>query len=527
LCFDFISLAANVAGHYMAKGKNVLITSSSSAALDVIRNKIAGEDGVFLNGDPMQKLIMSWGSQREVYTRFNAAKHVLKERANDHQESSEDRDEEMTRSKALTETMKGIETQFREGSLVVGKKLNEMAQFFDDIQDRTLIDMVNLITDVCQEHTDLQSILKDTPQRLAETIFKERTEKEFALVVSNDLVRAFNNEETRKHLVGWFKIASKSEGSTSFLRSQVISLREGSENRVDRSVEGGILGDEGGGRAAGADCSDKENEFMTGLQRAGLRIWAQSISKVIRGQIDIEQVVPKRWERSFVHLICKHFLVSLKAKVPCASMDDERIMRRKEAEDTRQVLLKEIVTKETQRHAIERYKSMDHKILEEFASKLQELCLGPKRGGARGKDKVQRRVQALLEDGKLLKALPIWIMPTDRVSEILPSRMDLFDLVILEEASQSDCQAIPALMRGQKLVIIGDNQQVNPRQSTDSYRQMIEKNLTKPGEENLPKRTIENLLPGASVFDLFAINFPGNTNISLREHFRCGSTCMC
>jgi hypothetical protein len=517
----------------MAKGKSVLITSNSSAALDVIRNKIAGEDGVFEDGHPMQKLIMSWGNQREAYTRFNAAKQVLKDVAEsvakEHHESSEVRNEDMTRSKAKlqrkTKIMEGVETKFREESVIAGKELIEMVQSLDKVQDRTLFDVANLIVDMCKDndHWD-DRILHQTPQTLAETIFKdnniksERTQGSFAFVISNDLEIALRNEETCKHLVKWFKSASSTSGSTTFLRSQVKTLKEEwtfSRDKVDHvEQEGGI----GGGVA---DRTEKEKEFTEELQSAGLKTWAQHTSKVICGQIEMDDVIPPSWEESFVLLICKHFLVSLKDKVPCASMDDEQIKRRKMAEDSRQVDLKEMVTKETQRHVIERYKSMDPKILEEFASKLHESCLGAKGRGARSKDRVQRRLQTLLEDGKLLEALPIWIMPTEFVSEILPSTLGLFDLVILEEASQSDCLAIPALMRGTKLVIIGDNQQVNPRQSTDSFKQMIEKNLTKPGEDKLPQRTIEKLLPGTSVFDLFAINFAGPTTIALREHFRC------
>jgi len=62
----------------------------------------------------------------------------------------------------------------------------------------------------------------------------------------------------------------------------------------------------------------------------------------------------------------------------------------------------------------------------------------------------------MLQGGKLLHALPVWIMPTDFVSEMLPAKFGLLDVVILEEATQSNCLAIPALLRGKKLMFIGD-----------------------------------------------------------------------
>ena len=72
----------------------------------------------------------------------------------------------------------------------------------------------------------------------------------------------------------------------------------------------------------------------------------------------------------------------------------------------------------------------------------------------------------------LLDALPIWIMTTELVSQMLPAELGLFDLVILEEASQSDCQVIPVLLRGKKVVIIGDNDQVNPPASTEKFKEI-------------------------------------------------------
>jgi len=131
--------------------------------------------------------------------------------------------------------------------------------------------------------------------------------------------------------------------------------------------------------------------------------------------------------------------------------------------------------------------------------------------------KLQQRLQTMLQGGKLLHALPVWIMPTDFVSEMLPAKFGLLDVVILEEATQSNCLAIPALLRGKKLMFIGDEKQVNPPASTEAYKQFISRNL---GSE-FPKYTSDNLMPGNSVFDLFATAFKGReTTVVLREHFR-------
>ena len=49
-----------------------------------------------------------------------------------------------------------------------------------------------------------------------------------------------------------------------------------------------------------------------------------------------------------------------------------------------------------------------------------------------------------------------------RVSESLPAELGCFDLVVIDEASQSDLTALPSLLRAQKVLIVGDDKQVSP-----------------------------------------------------------------
>jgi hypothetical protein len=58
--------------------------------------------------------------------------------------------------------------------------------------------------------------------------------------------------------------------------------------------------------------------------------------------------------------------------------------------------------------------------------------------------------------------VPCWVLPQWRVSETIPSEVGLFDLVVIDEASQSDIWALPVLLRGKKLLIVGDRKQVSP-----------------------------------------------------------------
>ena len=117
---------------------------------------------------------------------------------------------------------------------------------------------------------------------------------------------------------------------------------------------------------------------------------------------------------------------------------------------------------------------------------------------------------------KSYSAVPCWIMPSWRVSESLPVIVGSFDLVIIDEASQSDITALPALLRGKKVLIVGDDKQVSPTGAFIEERKLLQ--LKHNYLRNQPFAPL--LLPGGSLYDLANAIFPGQ-RIMLREHFRC------
>ncbi len=61
----------------------------------------------------------------------------------------------------------------------------------------------------------------------------------------------------------------------------------------------------------------------------------------------------------------------------------------------------------------------------------------------------------------LLECLPIWISKNTEVSNILPLENDMFDVVIIDEASQSDVATmIPVIARAKKVIVVGDPKQL-------------------------------------------------------------------
>ncbi|MCA0891409.1 AAA domain-containing protein [Qipengyuania flava] len=109
-------------------------------------------------------------------------------------------------------------------------------------------------------------------------------------------------------------------------------------------------------------------------------------------------------------------------------------------------------------------------------------------------------------------------MPHYRVSESLPADLGLFDLVIVDEASQSTVAALPALLRAKTILIVGDDKQVSP--------DLVGRDQARADE--LAVRHLSAQVPDyraslreeQSLYDLGKVVFAGGA-IMLTEHFRC------
>jgi len=152
-----------------------------------------------------------------------------------------------------------------------------------------------------------------------------------------------------------------------------------------------------------------------------------------------------------------------------------------------------------------------------IATALTKFAMTVRKLGAGTGKAAERHRRAIREAAmEAAGAVPCWILPEWRVAEQLPSELAIFHLVIIDEASQSDITALPAVMRGQKLLIVGDDRQVSPMSVG-----MEERTVIQLRETFLRGMPIANYLdPATSMYDIASMMFPGTT-IMLREHFRC------
>lgn len=136
-------------------------------------------------------------------------------------------------------------------------------------------------------------------------------------------------------------------------------------------------------------------------------------------------------------------------------------------------------------------------------------------GKGTGKNAPMYRAKARELMVKCQNAVPGWIMTISKALESLNPRTNKFDIIIIDEASQSDISSLAILYMGKKLVIVGDDKQVSPM----AVGVQVDKiNVLK-------EMYIEDKIPNAHLYDAKTSIYDIATNtfqpLMLHEHFRC------
>lgn len=104
---------------------------------------------------------------------------------------------------------------------------------------------------------------------------------------------------------------------------------------------------------------------------------------------------------------------------------------------------------------------MDDTALERAGSGAGRRALSSLHAALRAGPASRRRLLAAIPPDDLVQVAPLWLGTLGEVDELLPRVPGLFQLVILDEASQIDQPtAAPALLRGRRTVIVGDPRQL-------------------------------------------------------------------
>ncbi|MCD6299620.1 MAG: DUF559 domain-containing protein, partial [Dehalococcoidales bacterium] len=133
-----------------------------------------------------------------------------------------------------------------------------------------------------------------------------------------------------------------------------------------------------------------------------------------------------------------------------------------------------------------------------------------------GKQDFFHRREAQKNLNNCREAIPAWVMPLHRIWDTVDPEPGMFDVIIVDEASQCGFEALPLFYMAKKILIVGDDKQISPEAegvSLNAVTQLINQFLY-----DLEYKASFNI--NRSLFDHGELRY-SSTHIVLREHFRC------
>lgn len=242
------------------------------------------------------------------------------------------------------------------------------------------------------------------------------------------------------------------------------------------------------------------------VRGAGATRWSQRLCESPAAASGSDAVIPGRWREAWNWARMKGHLDQVEAR-------DELVglwKRQRELENALARMYRDLVSKAawlaTKRNA-------SPKVLQALAG----YAIAIRRiGQGTGPNAIRYRRDARESMQDAAGAVPCWIMSHAKISESMPPTIGAFDLVIVDEASQSDLWALPAVVRGKKILVVGDDKQVSPDGGFMDSERIAE----------LRSRFLRDqpygieMTPEKSLYELAARVFSAS-QIMLREHFRC------
>ena len=249
--------------------------------------------------------------------------------------------------------------------------------------------------------------------------------------------------------------------------------------------------------------------FVTSkIKESGATQWAGQLLKIPPGTID--QLCPTDWQRRWRLRRLDRWLDESNQSVRLRQLHQE--WERAESDLSKTYI--RTIEQRTWRALKEKASPSVMQALAAYAVAVGKI------GRGTGKSANRHRKTARNAADAVKSALPCWIMPHSRVSESLPAELGIFDLVIVDEASQSTLSALPALFRAKQVLVVGDDKQVSP----DNVGLNMEQSnaLANRYLSTQVPLFIEPMRQESSLYDLASVIF-GADRFMLREHFRCAA----
>ncbi|MFM2406724.1 MAG: hypothetical protein RL223_4604 [Pseudomonadota bacterium] len=259
---------------------------------------------------------------------------------------------------------------------------------------------------------------------------------------------------------------------------------------------------------------DRVAELTARIEQSGAPDWAQRLRRPLpdpsaspsSSGADGDPALPARWREAWTWARLRHHLQGLDARE-----EQQALARRRRALE--QVLARQYTDLVSHSAWLQTKANASAKVL----SALESYRVAIRRigqGTGTHAPRYRRDARQAMLDAQA--AVPCWIMSHAKVSESMPAELGRFDLVIVDEASQSDLWALPAVLRGRQVLVVGDDKQVSP---TAGF-------LEAAHVERLRQRFLadqphaRDLTPEKSLYDLASTVYAAH-RVMLTEHFRC------
>jgi hypothetical protein len=175
-----------------------------------------------------------------------------------------------------------------------------------------------------------------------------------------------------------------------------------------------------------------------------------------------------------------------------------------------ELLVRELSRRRAWKKALDRIGSETLEYMSRYAVESKKLGAGTGMSATRRR----RDIRAYLD--KCTDAIPAWIMPISRIAESFNPQLEMFDVVIVDEASQAGVDALFLLALGKRVVVVGDHKQVSPDSmymKLDDLREIVTRHLSgDPREANWSNADFSLFDECKSVF---------GAPLTLTEHRRC------
>lgn len=241
------------------------------------------------------------------------------------------------------------------------------------------------------------------------------------------------------------------------------------------------------------------------LESAGAINWARRL-RTQPASADTDVQVPTTWRQAWEWREAVMLLDAIDGHDRMRSLFEQR----KSLTTTLARTYQELVAEKTWLEVFHNSPSSVRQALQAYLNAVQAM------GAGTGVRAIRHRRDARDAMSRAYQAVPCWVLPQWRVSETIPAEVGLFDLVVIDEASQSDIWALPALLRGKKVLVVGDHKQVSPSAvgtAEEKIKELISRFLVKQPHG-------AQMTPDKSIYDLARVVFAGNS-VMLKEHFRC------